>query len=108
VSDGFEVREVEAHAVGGLGCAGLADVRAEDFAERPVDQVRGAVVAVDRAARARSTESSAVAPAESAGEPSADFVEVAAGFILHAVGDANELTVDHAVPMSPVWPPISA
>jgi hypothetical protein len=59
VRDGFEVREVEAHAVGGLRCAGLADVRAEDFAQRPVDQVRGAVVTRDRAARARSTLSSA-------------------------------------------------
>jgi hypothetical protein len=44
------MREVEAQALLGLGRAGLADVRAEHLAQRPVDQVRGGVVARDRAA----------------------------------------------------------
>ena len=50
VRDGFEVREIEAHAVGGLRGAGLANVGAEDFAERPMDQMRGGVMTVDGAA----------------------------------------------------------
>jgi hypothetical protein len=108
VRDGFEVREVEAHAVGGLGCSGLADVRAEDFAERPVNQVRGTVVAVDRATRREVDGELGGGAGGERGRALGHFVEVAAGFILHAIGDVDELPLISAVPMSPVWPPISA
>ena len=48
--DGLEVREVEAHAVGGVERAGLAHVGAEHAAQREVEQMRGGVVALDGAA----------------------------------------------------------
>ena len=52
-SDGLEVGEIEAETVGGVERAGLADVRAEDFAQGPVEEVGRGVVAVDGAAAGR-------------------------------------------------------
>ena len=96
VRDGFEVREIEAHAVGGLRGAGLADVGAEDFAERPMDQVRGGVMTVDGAAadhvhaeRGRGVEGGKLKI-----KFGGNLVQVAAGFVLHAIGDREELAVD--------------
>ncbi len=45
VGDGGEMREVEAETGRLDERAGLLDVRAEDFAQRGVEQVRGRVVA---------------------------------------------------------------
>jgi len=72
----------------------LADVRAENFAERPVNQMRGGVLAEIARRRTTSTASSALAPAETADVPSAHLVQMAAGFVFHAIGEVDEMTVD--------------
>jgi hypothetical protein len=53
VGHGLKVREVEAQPVRGVERARLADVGAEDLAQRPVQQVRRRVVALDGPAPAQ-------------------------------------------------------
>src|SRR5690349_2248165 len=49
MSHGFEMGEIEPHAIRGFRSAGLAHVRAEGFAQGPVNQVSGGMMARDGA-----------------------------------------------------------
>ncbi len=97
----FEVREIEAQAVRRLVRAELADVRAEDLAQRPVDQVRGGMVAGNRAPAVEvDMEGSGHArrQAESRGlRAESDLVQMATGLVLDGVNDVEFLAGDEHV-----------
>ena len=86
----LEMGEVEAQPVRRVERAGLADMGAQHLAQRPVQEVGGRVVALDRApAREVDREVGARRPRPGAPASAADLVEVAARLVLDRVGDRD-------------------
>ena len=97
VGQRLEMGEVEAHPVGGLVRAELADMRAKHLAQRPVDQMGGGVVAVDRPAAVEIDVEGGRSAGSRERRVGGNLVQMAAGLVLAAIDEVDLEPADKSV-----------